>query len=69
MKAEGEGARKEKVMLLFELPVALSILFTREGGGSRWVIGKSQGLSFCHVVSFLISWLIFHWRLVPFTPI
>lgn len=45
MKAEGEGARKKKkeeVMLLFELPVALSILFTREGGGSRWVLGFGE---------------------------
>lgn len=49
MKAEGEGARKKKkeeVMLLFELPVALSILFTREGGGSRWVLGFGESGSF-----------------------
>lgn len=62
---------QQKVMFLFELLVALSILFTREGGVECWdlggwwgcsVIGSSQGLSFCHVVSFFISGLIFHWR-------
>lgn len=37
--------------------------------GRSSMTGKSQGLSFCHVVSFLISGLISHWRLVPFTPI
>lgn len=33
-----------------------------DGGGFGNVIGKSQGLSFCHVVSFFISGLICHWR-------
>lgn len=70
----GRGSQQKKVMFLFELLVALSILFNREGGGRCWdagcwvlggssVIGKSQGLSFCHVVSFFsISGQIFHWR-------
>lgn len=75
--SRGRGSQKE-AMFLFELVVAPCVLFTREGGGRcwdagcwvlrRWVrggssmIGKSQALSFCHVVSFFISRLIFHWR-------
>lgn len=73
MEAVGGRSRKKNAMFLFELVVALSILFTRDGGGRCWdagcwvlggssVIGKSQGLSFCHVVSFFISGLILHWR-------
>lgn len=61
-------------MFLFEFILLLSVFCSGrdEAGagvvgvgcccGEDSVIGKSQSLSFCHVVSFFISGLIFHWR-------